>query len=242
MTRGNDALPRIYGALFKTFGPQHWWPGETPFEVIVGAILTQNTAWGNVELAIANLKAAKLLSVAELTRAPGRRIARLVRPSGYFNQKAIKLKAFTDFLHNEFGGSLDRMAHERTPALRRKLLAVHGIGPETADSILLYAFGKPVFVVDAYTIRVLSRHNLIPENTPYHDVQRFITAHVPKSVRLYNEFHALLVRLGKDFCRKTPRCDACPLRRFLNRGERKDSVVCHRFARINTDGRSGQTA
>lgn len=208
----NNATLRIYDALFKAFGPQRWWPGETPIEVIVGAILTQNTAWGNVERAIANLKAARLLSVAGLTSAPQQRIAQLVRPSGYFNQKAVKLKAFTDFLSGEFGGSLDRMARERTQSLRRKLLDVHGIGPETADSILLYAFGKRVFVVDAYTIRILSRHNLIPENTPYHEAQRFITARVPKSARLYNEFHALIVRLGKDFCRKTPRCESCPLR------------------------------
>lgn len=215
MTRDNNATLRIYGALFDAFGPQHWWPGETPFEVIVGAILTQNTAWGNVERAIANLKSAGLLSVDGLSRAPRRKIARLVRPSGYFNQKAVKLKAFIDFLHNGYGGSLDRMARERTPMLRRRLLDVHGIGPETADSILLYAFGRPVFVVDAYTKRIFGRHGLIPEDTPYHDVQRFITARVPKSVRLYNEFHALIVRLGKDFCRKTPKCEQCPLRRFL---------------------------
>jgi endonuclease-3 related protein len=211
----NNATLQIYDALFEALGPQHWWPGETPFEVIVGAILTQNTAWSNVEQAIENLKAARLLSVAGLSRAPKRRIARLVRPSGYFNQKAVKLKAFTDFLRDEFGGRLDRMAGVRTPALRRQLLEVHGIGPETADSILLYAFGRPVFVVDAYTIRILSRHSLIPKDAAYHETQRFITTHVPKSVRLYNEFHALLVRAGKDFCRKTTRCELCPLKTFL---------------------------
>jgi endonuclease-3 related protein len=210
-SRRVNATLRIYDALHKAFGPQHWWPGETPFEVIVGAILTQNTAWGNVEQAIDNLKAARLLSIEGLSRAPGQKIAQLVKPSGYFNQKAVKLKAFIDFLHCEFGGSLARMGRVHTPELRQKLLAVHGIGPETADSILLYAFDRPAFVVDAYTIRIFSRHKLIPEKTTYHDTQRFITTHVPKSVRLYNEYHALLVRLGKEFCRKTPKCESCPL-------------------------------
>lgn len=223
---------RMYRELFRTFGPQHWWPGETPLEVIVGAILTQNTAWGNVERAIRNLKKARLLSVKGLAGVPRRTLARLVRPSGYFNQKAITLRAFIDFLRDEYSGSLCRMARERTPALRRKLLAVHGIGPETADSILLYAFGRRVFVVDAYTVRIFSRHNFVPEDASYHEVQRFIAGNIPKSVRLYNEFHALIVRAGKEFCRTTPRCDICPLKilftkLFEPRIERMQRIAFH---------------
>ncbi len=211
MTTNDNVLLRMYEELFKASGPQHWWPGETPFEVITGAILTQNTAWGNVEQAIGNLKRARLLSVKRLAGVSRRRLARLIRPSGYFNQKAVKLRAFLNLLREEYGGSLRRMGRERTPALRRKLLAVHGIGPETADSILLYAFGRAAFVVDAYTTRILSRHNLIPADAPYHEVQRFMTGRIPRSARLYNEFHALIVRAGKEFCRKAPRCAQCPL-------------------------------
>lgn len=208
--RGGTALG-IYRTLHRRFGPQGWWPGETPFEVIVGAILTQNTAWGNVERAILNLKGARALSARGLARLPRARLARLIRPSGYFNQKAIKLKAFIRFLDREYGGSLAGMGREPTAALREKLLAVHGIGPETADSILLYAFARPVFVVDAYTLRVLSRHGLVAPGARYDEVQRHLTARVPKSVRLYNEYHALFVRVGKEHCRKKPRCGECPL-------------------------------
>ena len=224
MTGSATAVLRIYHELFRTFGPQRWWPGETPLEVIVGAILTQNTAWGNVERAIANLKKARLLSVEGLAGAPRRTLARLIRPSGYFNQKAVKLGAFIDFLRDEYGGSLRRMARERTPALRRKLLAVHGIGPETADSILLYAFGRRVFVVDAYTARLFSRHGCVEARTPYAEIQRYLMERVPRSVRLYNEFHALIVRAGKEFCGKIPRCVECPLRHFSRQAKPKLST------------------
>jgi endonuclease III related protein len=205
------AVIAIYRKLRRRFGPQGWWPGETPFEVIVGAILTQNTAWGNVAVAIANLKRARLLSVRGLTRVPRARLARLIRPSGYFNQKAVKLKAFMEFLNQDYGGSLARMGREPAALLRGKLLAVHGIGPETADSILLYAFDLPVFVVDAYTMRVLSRHGLVSPGARYDEVQRYLTAHLPKSARLYNEYHALFVRVGKEFCGARPRCSGCAL-------------------------------
>jgi endonuclease-3 related protein len=214
VTGCNNVVPRIYDKLFRVFGPQHWWPGNTPLEVIVGAILTQNTAWGNVAQAIRNLKKARLLSVRGLEGASLKRLSGLIRPSGYFNQKALKLRAFTDFLSGEYGGSLRRMARERTPALRRKLLEVHGIGPETADSILLYALGRRVFVVDAYTTRIFSRHKLIPPDAPYHQVQQFIAGSIPRSARLYNEFHALIVRAGKEYCRKTPHCENCPLKKL----------------------------
>lgn len=211
MKAGGADVAGIYRRLRTRFGPQGWWPAETPFEVIVGAILTQNTAWGNVERAVANLKAARLLSARGLTRVPRRRLARLIRPSGYFNQKALKLKAFMAFLKREYGGSLAAMGRAPTAALRAKLLAVHGIGPETADSILLYALGRPVFVVDAYTVRVLSRHGLLPPGARYEEAQRFLTARLPRGARLFNEFHALFVRVGKEFCGTRPRCGGCPL-------------------------------
>ena len=195
----------------RRFGPQGWWPGETPFEVIVGAILTQGTAWANVERAIANLKAARLLSVRGLGRVPRGRLARLIRPSGYFNQKAVKLKAFMAFMRREYGGGLAAMGREPTAPLRAKLLAVHGIGPETADSILLYAFGRPAFVVDAYTVRVLSRHGLLPPGAGYGEAQRYLVSRLPRDARLFNEFHALFVRVGKEYCGRRPRCAGCPL-------------------------------
>lgn len=219
MTHPGTALMPIYRALYRALGPQHWWPGETRLEVIIGAILTQNTAWGNVEKAITNLRNARLLSVTGLRRVRRRTLAALVRPAGYFNQKAVKLKAFISFLDKNYGGSLARMGRTPVTRLREELLNVHGIGPETADSILLYAFKKPSFVVDAYTVRILGRHSLVPVDVSYHEVQRFIAGGVAESVRLYNEFHALIVRLGKDFCRKKPRCDACPLRQFLKKKE-----------------------
>lgn len=211
MKARDGEIRRIYGALHRRFGPQGWWPAETPLEVIVGAILTQNTAWGNVERAILNLKRARLLSVRGLARVSRGRLARLLRPSGYFNQKALKLKAFIEFLRREYKGSLSGMGREPTATLREKLLTVHGVGPETADSILLYAFERPAFVVDAYTVRVLSRHGLIAPGARYDVVQRYLSARLPIRVRLYNEYHALLVRVGKEFCRKRPRCGECPL-------------------------------
>ena len=201
----------IYRRLYNRFGPQSWWPGETPFEIIVGAILTQNTAWLNVEKAIKNLKEQNILSPRALSRTKTSRIARLIRPSGYYNVKAKRLNNFLDFLNNEFNGNLGRLFMTNTQTLRAALLKVKGIGPETADSILLYASNKPVFVVDAYTKRIFSRHGLISENAPYDAVQGFFMANLPKSARLYNEYHALIVRTGKELCRKTPRCDICPL-------------------------------
>jgi endonuclease-3 related protein len=222
--RRNGELLRIYRALRRRFGPQGWWPGETPLEVIVGAILTQNTAWGNVERAIANLKEARLLSVRGLARVSRPRLARLVRPSGYFNQKAAALKAFSRFLARDYGGILARMGREPTAALRRKLLEVRGIGPETADSILLYAFDRPVFVVDAYTARVLSRHGIAAPRARYGDLQRLIAGRIPHRRTLYNEFHALFVRVGKEFCRKTPRCAGCPLKDHSPRRTRRGSA------------------
>jgi endonuclease-3 related protein len=208
-------LSQIFQRLFNFFGPQHWWPGETPFEVCIGAILTQNTNWQNVERAINNLKKEKLLNPIKLHRLPQRKLAQLIRPSGYFNIKAGRLKEFLNFLFDEFDGDLNRMSQEETKGLRDKLLEVKGIGPETCDSILLYAGNKAVFVIDAYTKRILLRHKLIKEGATYQDMQKLFVWNLPKSVKLYNEYHALLVRLGKEIClKKKPKCQVCPLFRL----------------------------
>jgi endonuclease-3 related protein len=197
-------------------GPMHWWPAQTPFEVIVGAILTQSTAWANVERAIANLRAARMLTPAAMGQVSTSRLATLVRPSGYFRQKAKKLKAFVRFLDSEYGESLNRMFKTPTDELREKLLAVHGIGRETADSILLYGGNHPVFVVDAYTHRIFGRHELADGKPDYERVRAFVEASIPREAAVYNEFHALIVNTGKNWCRKSaPRCDGCPLREFL---------------------------
>ncbi|MEW6358091.1 MAG: endonuclease III domain-containing protein [Planctomycetota bacterium] len=207
-----DLLMEIYKALLAAFGPQHWWPGETRVEIAVGAILTQNTNWSNVEKAIENLKAAGLLDLARLRDVDLRTLARLIRPSGYFNIKAKRLRAFINWIWKEFDGDFDAMFSRDLPTLREGLLSVKGIGRETADSILLYAGGMPVFVVDAYTYRVLRRHRLIVEDADYEEIAEFFTSNLPKDVALYNEYHALLVVLGKTVCkRRAPRCDACPI-------------------------------
>lgn len=204
-------LADIHDRLFARFGPQHWWPGETPFEVAIGAILTQNTNWRNVERAIANLKQAGMLSVDGILDADESALAELIRPSGYFRQKAARLKIFCRFLGDNFGGEIGRMADCDIHSLRKKLLSVNGIGPETADSIILYAAGKPVFVIDAYTKRVLSRHGIIDAKAGYHQVQELFHANIEHDERLFNEYHALIVRLCKEHCMKKPQCDGCPL-------------------------------
>jgi endonuclease III related protein len=219
-------LARYFETLSGALGPQHWWPARTPFEVIVGAILTQNTAWTNVERAIANLRRARLLTPVALERVPRPRLERLIRSSGYFRQKARKLKEFVRFLRREFGGSLTRMFRTPTSELRQRLLAVHGIGPETADSILLYAGGHPVFVVDAYTHRILARHALAPEKSRYEDVRTLFEASLPPHPPLYNEFHGLIVHVGKHWCRtREPRCHECPLQPYLPQPALHSSAV-----------------
>jgi endonuclease-3 related protein len=209
-------LLRYYEAMSAALGPMRWWPAQTPFEVVVGAILTQSTAWGNVERAIANLRSARMLTPLAMQRVSLRRLAALVRPSGYFRQKAKKLKAFVQFLQAEYGGSLKRMFRTPTLELREKLLSVHGIGPETADSILLYAGNHPVFVVDAYTHRILGRHGITGGRPDYEKVRAMIEASIPHQPELFNEFHALIVNTGKNWCqKKAPRCEECPLRSLL---------------------------
>jgi endonuclease-3 related protein len=211
-----------YQSLSESLGPMHWWPARTPFEVIVGAILTQNTSWSNVERAIANLRRDRLLNFAAIERVPIRRLEQLVRSSGYFRQKARKLKAFVAFLRRDFGGSLARMFRTPTAELRERLLEVHGIGPETADSILLYAGGHAVFVVDAYTHRMLGRHGVTAggraatSGRDYEGVRGLLENRLPRDARLYNEFHALIVNTGKNWCHKRePVCSACPLHDLL---------------------------
>jgi endonuclease III related protein len=215
-TSPSPGLLPYYDALFTAHGPQHWWPARTPFEIIVGAILVQNTAWTNVESAIENLRREKLLSPRAIETVPTPRLARLIRSSGYFRQKARKLKTFVCFLRREYQGSLVKMFRAPTLALRRQLLEVHGIGPETADSILLYAAKHPVFVVDAYTRRVLERHGLAHPKLGYEDVRQLFERNLPRDATLYNEFHALIVHTGKHFCRaREPRCSECALKSLL---------------------------
>jgi endonuclease III related protein len=204
-------LIAAYHALNEHFGNLHWWPGDSPLEVIVGAILTQNTAWQNVEKAIANLKTAHLLSTEALLAIPESSLATLIRPSGYYHIKARRLKSFFALLQNGYHGNLEVMLAEESQTLRENLLRVKGIGEETADSMLLYAGGKPVFVVDAYTRRILRRHGIIEDKLTYGEIQRLFMDHLPLDAPLYNQYHALLVNTGKNYCRKKPRCEVCPL-------------------------------
>jgi endonuclease-3 related protein len=286
--RKANAVRRYYRALYRAWGPQHWWPADTRFEVIVGAYLTQNTAWTNVERALANLRAAGLLNIDGIRRVKLSRLERLIQPSGYFRQKATRLKTFVAFLDKEHGASLDRLFSQATDKLREELLSLDGVGPETADSILLYAGNHPVFVVDAYTRRILARHEILPDKADYEDVRKLMeralaplalehgeetavcrnqhvgtaapgcpversstslrtkeagpdpsarqpelgirgAAHPPSAmstanrtalVQIYNEMHGLLVGVGKHYCGKSqPKCDGCPLQRFLPRGK-----------------------
>lgn len=205
-------LMNIYRKLYQAYGPRDWWPAETSFEVMVGAILTQNTSWRNVEKAIQKLKGKGVLNPEGIHDLKKTQLASLIKSSGYYRIKADRLKAFVNFLFEEFDGDLKRMGRERLGELREKLLGVKGIGPETADSILLYGLKKSIFVVDAYTKRILSRHKMILENTAYEEVQKLFMEHLPLDEKLFNEYHALLVHLGKTVCKKIPRCDICPLR------------------------------
>ena len=206
-------LAAIYRCLLERYGPRHWWPAETPFEVCVGAILTQNTNWGNVEKAIANLKRESLLTPGAIRDTAEGELARIIRPAGFFNLKSRRLKEFVAFLCARHRGSLESMFAGEWRLLREELLRVRGIGPETCDSILLYAGGKPTFVVDAYTRRLFSHLGLIPPEAPYEVVRAFFMDHLPHDASLFNEYHALIVEHAKSYCRKSPRCTGCPLER-----------------------------
>ena len=209
-------LPAYYHTLSSAFGPQYWWPGRSRLEIIAGAILTQNTAWSNVEHAIRNLRRARLLSPVALRRVSAAKLATLLRPSGYFRQKSKALKTFVKFLFQAHGGSLTRLFATPTDILREQLLNLRGIGPETADCILLYAGKHPVFVVDAYTRRILERHQLAAPKVRYDEIRHQFQAAFPANHQLFNEFHALIVHVGKNFCGpQNPRCAQCPLSRFL---------------------------
>jgi len=207
-----DILLKIYNSLYNYFGPLNWWPGATPFEVMLGAILTQNTAWRNVEKAINNLKKENLLKPLKLYNINQEELAQLIKPSGYYNIKAKRLKNFISFFVEEFEGSTEKMFLGDGRELRKKLLNVNGIGPETADSILLYAGRKPFFVVDAYTKRIFSRHKLISKDSTYYEIQEFFIKNLDRDVKLFNEFHAQIVMLGKTICTsKNPDCAKCPI-------------------------------
>ena len=204
-------LPEVYRRLLGRYGHAGWWPGETPFEVCVGTILTQNTAWLNVEKALAVLRRRGLLSFDALSRLPASELAACLRPAGTFNVKARRLAAFLGFLGEELGGRVEAMAREEPGRLRRRLLSVHGIGRETADAIVLYAAGLPLFVVDAYTRRILFRLGLIRGTESYDEVQSLFMQALPHDAALFNDYHAQLVRLGKEACRPRPLCERCPL-------------------------------
>ena len=206
-----NRIEEIHTRLFDHFGPQHWWPGETPFEIMLGAVLTQNTSWRNVDMVIEALRQDGLLSFSALEALPLEVLAEKIRPTGYYNQKAKRLKGLFAAIRED-SGDLETFFDHDTHTLREKLLAVKGIGPETADSITLYAAGKPVFVVDAYTYRILLRHDLITEDAGYEEIQDLFLRKLPSESQLFNEYHALLVRLAKEYCKKSnPLCDRCPL-------------------------------
>lgn len=238
-------LIRIYRALDRFFGPLHWWPGDTPFEIAVGAILTQNTNWANVQKAIGRIKARGAMNPSSLYGLEPAELEELIRPSGYYRVKARRLRAFLEVLCGGFGGDLDAMLSGDLAEARRRLLAISGIGEETADSILLYAGGRPVFVVDAYTRRILERHGILKGRHSYGEIQRHFLQALPSDAGLYNQYHALIVEVGKRFCRKEPLCGQCPLlgiqkgvagaekagrqscssgKRFLKQGSRKNGA------------------
>jgi endonuclease-3 related protein len=214
-------LKEIYRLLFERFGPQHWWPGETQFEVITGAILTQNTNWANVEKAIANLKSAGCLTPQKLYHLDLSQLAELIRPAGYYNIKARRLKNFINWLFDNYNGKLTNLESVDTDRLRNELLAIRGIGCETADSILLYALNRPIFVVDAYTSRVAVRHELIGPDADYGQLRELFQSNLPPDTKLFNEYHALLVKVGKEFCKKQARCLNCPLEKIPHTSEKE---------------------
>jgi endonuclease-3 related protein len=201
----------IFQILLSTFGKRNWWPGETELEIIVGAILTQNTSWKNVEKTICNMKANDVLNIESLQSISYQELGEIIKSSGFYNQKANKLKQFIHVIHAKFNKSIGNLHNLDTDALRRILLSVSGIGPETADSILLYALNRPVFVVDAYTKRFLRNHKLYDGSWKYDDVQKYFMVNLPLDTYLFNEFHALIVCLCQNYCKKLPECVLCPL-------------------------------
>jgi endonuclease-3 related protein len=217
--RSKARLLRLYTALYRRFGPQRWWPGRSPYEIAVGAVLTQHTAWGNAARAIAHLRARRLLTPARLSRVDLGTLARVIRAAGTPQVKARRLRSLTRWIVDHVDGRMHRLRELPLDSLRASLLEVPGVGAETADAILLYAAGRPVFVADAYARRVLARHRLIDGRAGYEEARRWLEAHLPSDPELFNEFHALLVAVGKSNCRSLPRCEDCALR-FDLRGRR----------------------
>ena len=207
-----DQLYKAYDLLYKQFGDQHWWPGETPFEIAVGAILTQNTNWKNVEKAIYNLKSKTEFTVQALISLKPEALSELIKPAGYFRVKEKRLRNFLNFLVENYDGQIENLKKCSLYTAREELLSVSGIGPETADSIALYALEKPIFVIDTYTFRILSRHNLCDETATYDELQETFMGNLSEDVQLFNEYHALIVMTGKNFCKPKPNCDDCPLK------------------------------
>ncbi|MBN1907170.1 MAG: endonuclease III domain-containing protein [Deltaproteobacteria bacterium] len=197
--------------MLERLGPQQWWPGDGPFEMMVGALLTQNTSWTNVEKAINNLKGMNLLTVQAIHELSKEKLAEIIRPAGYYNIKAARLKNLASMLMERYEGDIVRLFDEGTDVQREVLLSVKGIGPETADSIILYAAHKPVFVIDAYTYRILNRHNMADDQATYDEIQELFMSNLEPDHELFNEFHALIVKTAKLYCRKNPQCDECPL-------------------------------
>ncbi len=206
---------KVFDLLLQAYGPQDWWPGETPFEVMVGAVLVQNTNWKNVEQAITQLKDAGALNPSGILLLSPAELQQRIRPAGYFRIKEQRLRSLVQFFVEWYGGDIERMRATELRLLREQLLQVHGIGPETADSILLYAVEKPSLVVDAYTLRVFARHGWVPQGTSYHALQEHLAGELPAKTEIYNELHALLVKVGKEHCGKTPHCEGCPLEGML---------------------------
>ena len=212
-----NRLRMFYEHMAAHFGTTHWWPGDSPFEIAIGAILTQNTAWTNVEKAIENLKRDKLLDPEKMVSSAKERLEEALRPSGYFRVKAERVRIFCRYLLETYGtqAPMTRMAERDWPVLRHELLALNGIGPETADDILLYACGKPVFVVDAYTRRIFGRHGFVPHTIKYEELRAFFERHMTPDIHVYKEYHGLIVWTGKEFCRRSPKCEQCPLAALL---------------------------
>jgi endonuclease III related protein len=208
----DERFQEIYELLFAFYGPQHWWPGDSPLEIMVGAVLTQNTNWSNVCKAIENLKKVECLSFEKLTNLDEKELAALIRPSGYYNLKAKRLKNLLTMIAEQYDSSLELLVDDSLHSARENLLGVKGVGYETADCILLYVCNKPVFVVDAYTHRIFSRHLLVEEELDYLALQEYFMDNLPHDVQMMNEYHGLIVRLGKEYCKKTnPLCESCPL-------------------------------
>lgn len=205
-------LLEIYEKLFSHYGPQYWWPAKSDFEMMVGAILTQNTSWSNVKKTLEVLESEKILEASKLHQMSPEELAPFLKSAGYFNLKANRLKALVHFLMEAYEADLEKMKGGSLRFLREQLLSVKGIGPETADSILLYGLGKSIFVIDQYTYRVLSRHFLIPEESDYESMQEMMMQNLPEDLELYKEYHALIVKVGNEFCKPKPRCEQCPLK------------------------------